>query len=73
MFSDRTPCTKLHKGEQKERTKILAEFPDHILNDYDQTLAPTLTFFSISTDLFEKLDQTLEIMFQRIFKFFEMR
>ena len=25
----------MHKGEQKDRTKILAEFPDHILNDYD--------------------------------------
>ena len=34
-FSDRAPCTKLHKDEQKDRTKTLAEFPDHILNDYD--------------------------------------
>ena len=25
---------KLHKGEQKDRTKTLAEFQDHILNDY---------------------------------------
>ena len=33
-FSDRAPCTKLHKGEQKDRTKTLAQFPDHILNDY---------------------------------------
>ena len=32
--SDRAPCTKLHKVEQKDRTKTLAEFPDHILNDY---------------------------------------
>ena len=30
---DRAPCTN-HKGEQKDRTKTLAEFPDHILNDY---------------------------------------
>ena len=29
-----SPCTKLHKVEQKDRTKTLAEFPDHILNDY---------------------------------------
>ena len=28
-------CTKLHKCEQKDRTKTLAEFPDHILNDYE--------------------------------------
>ena len=34
MFSDRAPCTKLHKVEQKDRTKSLAEFLDHILNDY---------------------------------------
>ena len=33
-FSVRAPCTKLHKVEQKDRTKTLAEFPDHILNDY---------------------------------------
>ena len=34
-FSDRAPCTNLHtcKGEQKDRTKTLTEFPDHILND----------------------------------------
>ena len=30
----RAPCTNLHKDEQKDRTKTLAEFPDHILNDY---------------------------------------
>ena len=30
------PCTKLHKVEQKDRTKTLAEFPDHVLNDYDK-------------------------------------
>ena len=24
----------MHKVEQKDRTKTLAEFPDHILNDY---------------------------------------
>ena len=34
-FSDRAPCTKLHKVEQKDRTKTLAEFPDYVLNDYD--------------------------------------
>ena len=34
VLSDRAPCTKLHKVEQKDRTKTLAEFPDHILNDY---------------------------------------
>ena len=34
MFSDRAPCTNLHKGVQKDRTKTLAEFPDDILNEY---------------------------------------
>ena len=26
---------KMEQGEQKDRRKTLAEFPDHILNDYD--------------------------------------
>jgi hypothetical protein len=34
VFIDRTPCTKLHKREQKDRTKTLAEFPNHVLKDY---------------------------------------
>ena len=41
-FSDRAPCTKLHKGEQKDRTKTLAEFPVHILNDYACRLQHTV-------------------------------
>ena len=28
-FSNSAPCTKLHKGEQKDRTKTLSEFPDY--------------------------------------------
>ena len=36
-FSDRAPHTKFHKGEQKDRTKTLVEFPDYILNDYYET------------------------------------
>jgi hypothetical protein len=27
-------CTKLHKHEQKDITKTLAEFPNHVLKDY---------------------------------------
>jgi hypothetical protein len=34
VFIDRAPCTKLHKREQKDRTKTLAEFPNHILKYY---------------------------------------
>ena len=34
MLQCTKPCTKLQKGEQKDRTKTLAEVPDHILNDY---------------------------------------
>ena len=30
MFSNLAPCTNLHEDEQKVRTKILAEFPDHV-------------------------------------------
>ena len=37
MLRRSSPCTKLHKVEQKDRTKTLAEFPDHILNDFDST------------------------------------
>ena len=37
MLGRSSPCTKLHKDEQKDRTKTLAEFPDHILNDYGET------------------------------------
>ena len=29
-----SPCTSLHKHEQKDRTKILTEFPDHVSIDY---------------------------------------
>ena len=32
------PCTKLHKGEQKDRTKSFAEFPNYISIDYGLTL-----------------------------------
>ena len=41
-FSDRAPCTKLHKGEQRDRTKTLAEFPDCILNDYIYCVCPLI-------------------------------
>jgi hypothetical protein len=34
VFIDRAPCTKLHKREQKDRTKILAEIPKHGLKDH---------------------------------------
>jgi hypothetical protein len=34
VFIDRAPGTKLHKREQKDRTKTLAEFPNHVLKDY---------------------------------------
>ena len=36
----------LHKAEQKDRTKTLAELPDHILNDYDtiETLEQALKY-----------------------------
>ena len=34
MFIDRAPYTKLHKREQKDRTKTSAEFPNHVLKDY---------------------------------------
>ena len=34
MFIDRAPCTKVHKREQKDRTKTLAEFPNRVLKDY---------------------------------------
>ena len=30
VFTDRAPCTKLHKREQKDKTQTLAEFPDHL-------------------------------------------
>ena len=30
-----SPCTSLHKHEQKDRTKTLAKFPDHVSIDYD--------------------------------------
>ena len=33
----RASCAKFHKGEQNDRTKTLAEFPDPILNDYGLT------------------------------------
>ena len=36
VFIDRAPCTKLHKREQKDRTKTLPEFPNHVLKDYDE-------------------------------------
>jgi hypothetical protein len=34
VFIDRAPCTKLHKREQKDTTKTLVEFPNHVLKDY---------------------------------------
>ena len=30
MVERLNPCTELHKGEQKDRTKTLAEFPTNI-------------------------------------------
>jgi hypothetical protein len=30
VFIDRAPCAKLHKREQKDRKKTLAEFPNHV-------------------------------------------
>jgi hypothetical protein len=38
VFIDRAPCTKLHKREQKDRTKTLANFPNHVLKDYSRKL-----------------------------------
>jgi hypothetical protein len=35
VFIDRAPCTKLHKHKQKDTTKTLVEFPNHVLKDYD--------------------------------------
>jgi hypothetical protein len=35
VFIDREK--KLHKREQKDRTKTLAEFPNHVLKDYGIT------------------------------------
>ena len=32
-----SPCTSLHKHEQKDRTKTLAESPDHIQIDFGVT------------------------------------
>ena len=32
-----SPCTSLHKLEQKHKTKTLVKFPDHISIDYDST------------------------------------
>ena len=40
------PCTKLHKREQKDRTRTLAEFPNHVLKDYD--LVP-LIWYNLSS------------------------
>jgi hypothetical protein len=34
VFIDRAPYTKLHKREQKDRTKTLVEFSNHVLKDY---------------------------------------
>ena len=52
VFIDRAPCTKLHKREQKDRTKTLAEFSNHVLKDYgfnygyiDLTLYPLHILF----------------------------
>ena len=42
-YNAQWPCTKLHKGKQKDRTKTLAEFPDHILNDYGLSVCPSPT------------------------------
>jgi hypothetical protein len=35
VFIDRAPCTKLHKREQKDRTKT--EFPNRVFKDYVAT------------------------------------
>ena len=32
-----SPCTSLNKHEQKDRTKTLAEFPDHVSIDYGES------------------------------------
>ena len=49
-FSDRAPCTNLHIGEQKDRTMTLAEFPDHILNDYMCKTTPLWAFSRLQND-----------------------
>jgi hypothetical protein len=36
VLIDHAPCTKLHKREQKDRTKTLPEFPNHVLKDYGE-------------------------------------
>jgi hypothetical protein len=43
VFIDRAPGTKLHKREQKDRTKTLAEFPGHVLKDHDHIKSIVLT------------------------------
>ena len=48
------PCTNLHKGEQKDRTKTLPELPVHILNDYDQTKSAIAYIFAAAKDLIWK-------------------
>ena len=35
VFIDRALCTKPHKREQKDITKTLPDFPNHVLKDYD--------------------------------------
>ena len=46
VFIDRAPCTKLHQREQKDITKTLPEFPNHVLKDYDEN---ELSHFSVSS------------------------
>ena len=41
------PCTSLHKHEQKDRTKTLVEFPDHVSIDYGTGRYYTVEFFFI--------------------------
>ena len=55
-FSDGASCTTLYKGEQKDRTKTLAEFPDHWMTMGSR-------FFSAAYILYNK-----DIKFQSVFE-----
>jgi hypothetical protein len=39
VFIDRAPCTKLHKREQKDSTKTLPEFPNHVTTREKQPIS----------------------------------
>ena len=38
------PCTSQHKHEQKDKTKTLVKFPDHIFIDFVQTCVKITKF-----------------------------